>query len=78
MENKGQWQSIGSESNSKSPLANFGFFKNLTEKKTTRGFKPTYTFKPLAGYLMRYRWSTTKEERSQAGQQACLDAKTGA
>ena len=36
MENKGQWQSIGSES--KSPLASFGFFKNLTgEKKTTRG-----------------------------------------
>jgi hypothetical protein len=35
MESTGQWQSIGSES--KSPLAQFGFFKNLTEKKTTRG-----------------------------------------
>jgi hypothetical protein len=35
MESKGQWQSLGSES--KSPLAQFGFFKNLTEKKTTRG-----------------------------------------
>ncbi|KAF2035837.1 hypothetical protein EK21DRAFT_53662 [Setomelanomma holmii] len=34
MESTGQWQSIGSES--KSPLAQFGFFKNLTEKKTTR------------------------------------------
>ena len=37
MESKGHWQSIGSNSDSKSPLANFGFFKNLTEKKTTRG-----------------------------------------
>jgi hypothetical protein len=38
MESKGQWQSIGSDSNSKSPLANFGFFKSLSgEKKTTRG-----------------------------------------
>lgn len=37
MESKGQWQSIGSNSDSKSPLANFTFFKNLTEKKTTRG-----------------------------------------
>lgn len=37
MESKGQWQSIGSNSDSKSPLANFAFFKNLTEKKTTRG-----------------------------------------
>lgn len=35
MESTGQWQSIGSES--KSPLAQFGFFKGLTEKKTTRG-----------------------------------------
>jgi hypothetical protein len=35
MESAGQWQSIGSES--KSPLAQFGFFKSLTEKKTTRG-----------------------------------------
>ncbi|KAJ4382688.1 hypothetical protein N0V86_001910 [Didymella sp. IMI 355093] len=34
MESKGQWSSIGSDS--KSPLAQFGFFKNLTEKKTTR------------------------------------------
>ncbi|KAF2187828.1 hypothetical protein K469DRAFT_108003 [Zopfia rhizophila CBS 207.26] len=42
MEGKGQWSSIGSESaNSKSPLANFGFFKNLTgEKKTTRDGQP--------------------------------------
>lgn len=37
MESKGHWQSIGSNSDSKSPLANFAFFKNLTEKKTTRG-----------------------------------------
>lgn len=35
LESKGQWQSIGSES--KSPLAQFGFFKSLTEKKITRG-----------------------------------------
>lgn len=35
MEGTGHWQSIGSES--KSPLAQFGFFKNMTEKKTTRG-----------------------------------------
>ncbi|KAH8630891.1 hypothetical protein IG631_15468 [Alternaria alternata] len=35
MESTGQWQSIGSES--KSPLAQFGFFKSLTDKKTTRG-----------------------------------------
>ena len=35
MESKGQWSSIGSDS--KSPLAQFGFFKNLTDKKTTRG-----------------------------------------
>ncbi|KAF1833282.1 hypothetical protein BDW02DRAFT_500939 [Decorospora gaudefroyi] len=34
MEATGQWQSIGSES--KSPLAQFGFFKSLAEKKTTR------------------------------------------
>ncbi|KAF2467544.1 uncharacterized protein BDR25DRAFT_63524 [Lindgomyces ingoldianus] len=42
MESKGQWQSLGSESaSSKSPLANFGFFKNLTgEKKTTRDGQP--------------------------------------
>jgi hypothetical protein len=37
MEGKGQWQNIGSNSDSKSPLANFAFFKGLTEKKTTRG-----------------------------------------
>jgi len=37
LEGKGQWQAIGSNSDSKSPLANFGFFKGLTEKKTTRG-----------------------------------------
>jgi hypothetical protein len=35
MESTGQWQSVGSES--KSPLAQFGFFKSLTDKKTTRG-----------------------------------------
>jgi hypothetical protein len=35
MESTGQWQSVGSES--KSPLAQFGFLKGLTEKKTTRG-----------------------------------------
>ncbi|KAJ4344175.1 hypothetical protein N0V95_006290 [Ascochyta clinopodiicola] len=34
MESKGQWSSIGSEP--RSPLAQFGFFKSLTEKKTTR------------------------------------------
>lgn len=77
MENKGQWQSIGSESNSKSPLANFGFFKNLTEKKTTRGFSRT-TPQALMFDLIRYRWSTTKEERSEAGQQTRLDAQTRA
>ncbi|KAF1912446.1 hypothetical protein BDU57DRAFT_459047 [Ampelomyces quisqualis] len=38
MESTGQWQSLGSES--KSPLAQFGFFKNLTEKKTTRDGQP--------------------------------------
>jgi hypothetical protein len=37
MESTGQWQSIGSES--KSPLAQFGFFKGLTDKKTTRGLQ---------------------------------------
>jgi hypothetical protein len=37
MEGKGQWQSIGSNSDSKSPLANFAFLKGITEKKTTRG-----------------------------------------
>jgi hypothetical protein len=35
MESTGHWQSVGSES--KSPLAQFGFFKSLTDKKTTRG-----------------------------------------
>jgi nitrous oxide reductase accessory protein NosL len=35
MENQGQWQSLSGDS--KSPLASFGFFKGLTEKKTTRG-----------------------------------------
>ncbi|KAF3001248.1 hypothetical protein E8E13_003258 [Curvularia kusanoi] len=38
VESRGQWSSIGSES--KSPLAQFGFFKNLTEKKTTRDGQP--------------------------------------
>ncbi|KAJ8112208.1 hypothetical protein OPT61_g5369 [Boeremia exigua] len=37
-ESKGQWSSIGSES--KSPLAQFGFFKNLNETKTTRDGQP--------------------------------------
>ena len=37
MESKGHWHSIGSNSETKSPLSNFPFFKNLTEKKTTRG-----------------------------------------
>lgn len=37
MESNGQWSLIGSES--KSPLAQFSFFKNLTEKKTTRGLQ---------------------------------------
>lgn len=37
-ENRDHWIAVGSESaSSKSPLASFGFFKNLTEKKTTRG-----------------------------------------
>ncbi|KAF2270546.1 hypothetical protein CC78DRAFT_539063 [Lojkania enalia] len=41
MEATGQWQSLGSESaSSKSPLANFAFFKNITEKKTTRDGQP--------------------------------------
>ncbi|KAF2442092.1 hypothetical protein P171DRAFT_364571 [Karstenula rhodostoma CBS 690.94] len=40
MESKGHWQSIGSNSDTKSPLANFAFFKNLTEKKTTRDGQP--------------------------------------
>ena len=35
VESAGQWQSIGSDS--KSPLAQFGFFKSLTDKTTTRG-----------------------------------------
>ncbi|CAG5170930.1 uncharacterized protein ALTATR162_LOCUS7251 [Alternaria atra] len=38
MESTGQWQSVGSES--KSPLAQFGFFKSLTDKKTTRDGQP--------------------------------------
>ncbi|EUC50972.1 hypothetical protein COCMIDRAFT_80851 [Bipolaris oryzae ATCC 44560] len=38
VESTGQWQSIGSES--KSPLAQFGFFKSLTDKKTTRDGQP--------------------------------------
>ncbi|KAI4609650.1 uncharacterized protein J4E78_004791 [Alternaria triticimaculans] len=38
MESTGQWQSLGSES--KSPLAQFGFFKGLTDKKTTRDGQP--------------------------------------
>ncbi|KAL5427250.1 hypothetical protein PMIN04_001522 [Paraphaeosphaeria minitans] len=41
MESKGHCQSIGSNSDTKSPLANFTFFKNLTEKKTTRDGQPT-------------------------------------
>ncbi|KAL6159609.1 hypothetical protein ACJBU6_02045 [Exserohilum turcicum] len=38
VESAGQWQSIGSDS--KSPLAQFGFFKSLTDKKTTRDGQP--------------------------------------
>ncbi|KAH6638075.1 hypothetical protein C7974DRAFT_374673 [Boeremia exigua] len=38
MESKGQWSSAGSES--KSPLSQFGFLKNLSEKKTTRDGQP--------------------------------------
>ncbi|KAH9879109.1 hypothetical protein J1614_002544 [Plenodomus biglobosus] len=34
LESTGQWQSLGSES--KSPLAQFGLFKSLTDKKTRR------------------------------------------
>lgn len=37
LESKGRCHSIGSDS--RSPLAQFGFFKNLTEKKTTRGMR---------------------------------------
>jgi hypothetical protein len=37
MESNGHWQSLGNNSDSKSPLANFAFFKGLTDKKTTRG-----------------------------------------
>lgn len=37
MEGKGQWQSIGSNTDSKSPLSSLAFFKGFTEKKTTRG-----------------------------------------
>ncbi|KAF1969021.1 hypothetical protein BU23DRAFT_582950 [Bimuria novae-zelandiae CBS 107.79] len=40
MESKGHWQSVGSNSDTKSPLSNFPFFKNLTEKKTTRDGQP--------------------------------------
>ncbi|KAF2750763.1 hypothetical protein M011DRAFT_396170 [Sporormia fimetaria CBS 119925] len=36
-EGKGQWSA---STESKSPLASFGFFKNLTEKKTTRDGQP--------------------------------------
>ncbi|EFQ93194.1 hypothetical protein PTT_09501 [Pyrenophora teres f. teres 0-1] len=38
MESTGQWQSLGSDT--KSPLAQFGFFKSLTDKKTTRDGQP--------------------------------------
>ena len=68
MEGKGQWQSIGSESaSSKSPLANFGFFKNLTgEKKTTRG----ECHQHLAGGLELniIRWTAGEKARPKAGQ----------
>ncbi|KAF2636632.1 hypothetical protein P280DRAFT_146339 [Massarina eburnea CBS 473.64] len=40
MESKGQWQSLGNNSDSKSPLSNFTFFKSLSEKKTTRDGQP--------------------------------------
>ncbi|KAF1949091.1 hypothetical protein CC80DRAFT_429963 [Byssothecium circinans] len=40
VEGKGQWQSLGNNSDSKSPLSNLTFFKSLTEKKTTRDGQP--------------------------------------
>jgi hypothetical protein len=62
MESTGQWQSIGSES--KSPLAQFGFFKNMTEKKTTRGL---YILPCFGSRVSReHRWSTSEEARSKA------------
>jgi hypothetical protein len=60
MESTGQWQSIGSES--KSPLAQFGFFKGLTEKKTTRGLRFQRVYR--SSILFERRWSTSEEERS--------------
>lgn len=77
MESKGHWSSIGSEStSSKSPLANFGFFKNLTgEKKTTRGEKKA-SLELLN--LTLDRWATRETERPKARQQASLNPQTGA
>ena len=63
MESQGHWQSIGSNSESKSPLSNFPFFKNLTEKKTTRGMWLRYCV--LKGHiLILRRWTTSKEKRA--------------
>jgi hypothetical protein len=74
MESTGQWQSIGSES--RSPLAQFGFLKSLTEKKTTRGSLTTTC--SLCSLLTTSRWPTAEKKRSQARQQASLDTTTRA
>jgi hypothetical protein len=62
MESTGHWQSIGSDS--KSPLSNFGFFKNLTEKKTTRGMSIHHFLQNVISY--QHRWSTRKTQRAEA------------
>lgn len=55
MESTGHWQSIGTES--KSPLANFTLFKNLSEKKTTRGLQ--FSQHHADGNSHKHRWSTS-------------------
>ncbi|KAI4613264.1 hypothetical protein J4E83_007676 [Alternaria metachromatica] len=62
MESTGQWQSLGSES--KSPLAQFGFFKGLTDKKTTRERKELY-IKALEQEVIRLKdtFAATTRER---------------
>lgn len=75
MESKGQWQSLGSESN-KSPLANFGFFKNLTEKKTTRGLQLDYRLH--LSQLNKYRWATAQKKRAETRQQTGPNPEAGA
>ncbi|KAI4953894.1 hypothetical protein J4E91_002742 [Alternaria rosae] len=62
MESTGQWQSVGSES--KSPLAQFGFFKSLTDKKTTRERKELY-IKALEQEVIRLKdtFAATTRER---------------